>query len=90
MLLSTPVNKGRVYSLVVLFAINLLNFYDRNMPGALTEPVRKEFGLTDAQVGLMAARLSGCTRSSEFLWVAWRTHGAGVNCSAGASVSGAS
>ena len=53
-------NKGRIYSLVVLFAINLLNFYDRNMPGALTEPVRKEFGLTDAQVGLMG---------SAFIWV---------------------
>jgi len=54
------VSKGRTYSLVVLFAINLLNFYDRNMPGALTEPVRKEFGLTDAQVGLMG---------SAFIWV---------------------
>ncbi len=53
-------SKGRTYSLVVLFAINLLNFYDRSMPGALTEPVRKEFGLTDAQVGLMG---------SAFIWV---------------------
>ncbi|MEO8099093.1 MAG: MFS transporter [Acidobacteriota bacterium] len=51
---------GRTFSLVVLFLINLLNFYDRSMPGALTEPVRKEFGLTDAQVGLMG---------SAFIWV---------------------
>ncbi|MEP6962094.1 MAG: MFS transporter [Acidobacteriota bacterium] len=43
-----------------MFLINLLNFYDRNMPGALTEPVRKEFGLTDAQIGLMG---------SAFIWV---------------------
>lgn len=50
----------RTFSLVVLFAINLLNFYDRSVPGALTEPVRKEFGLTDAQVGLMG---------SAFIWV---------------------
>lgn len=50
----------RTYALTVLFAINLLNFYDRSVPGALTEPVRKEFGLTDAQVGLMG---------SAFIWV---------------------
>jgi MFS family permease len=53
-------SRGRTFSLLVLFAINLLNFYDRHVPGALTEPVRKEFGLTDAQVGLM---------SSAFIWV---------------------
>jgi MFS family permease len=54
------VNPGRPFSLAVLFAINLLNFYDRHVPGALTEPVRKEFGLTDAEVGLLG---------SAFLWV---------------------
>jgi len=54
------VNSGRFFSLAVLFAINLLNFYDRHVPGALTEPVRKEFGLTDAQIGLMG---------SAFIWV---------------------
>jgi len=57
---STPVTSGRTFSLVILFAINLLNFYDRHVPGALTEPVRKEFDLTDAQVGLMG---------SAFIWV---------------------
>lgn len=51
---------GQTFSLAVLFAINLLNFYDRHVPGALTEPVRKEFGLSDAQVGLLG---------SAFLWV---------------------
>jgi len=54
------VNTGRTFALAVLFAINLLNFYDRHVPGALTEPVRKEFGLTDSQVGLMG---------SAFIWV---------------------
>ena len=38
-------------ALLILFAINILNFYDRNVISALTEPVRKEFGLTDTQVG---------------------------------------
>src|SRR3954452_15430114 len=42
-------------SLVVLVAVNILNFYDRHVIGALSEPIRKEFGLTDSQVGLMGS-----------------------------------
>lgn len=48
------------YTLAVLVAINVLNFYDRHIPGALAEPIRKEFGLTDMQLGLMG---------SAFIWV---------------------
>jgi MFS family permease len=40
-----------VRALAVLFAINILNFYDRQVLGALVEPVRKEFHLTDTQIG---------------------------------------
>ncbi|HXA03720.1 MAG TPA: MFS transporter, partial [Bryobacteraceae bacterium] len=47
-------------SAFVLFAINTLNFYDRHVPGALTEPIRKEFHLTDTQIGLLA---------SAFIWI---------------------
>jgi len=39
------------YTLFILFAINLLNFYDRYIPGALAEPIRKEWALTDSQLG---------------------------------------
>jgi MFS family permease len=39
------------WSLGVLFAINVLNFYDRQTPGALAEPIRKEFHLSDTQLG---------------------------------------
>lgn len=39
------------WSLAVLIAINVLNFYDRHVAGALVEPVRKEFGLSDTQIG---------------------------------------
>jgi len=49
-----------VFSALVLFAINTLNFYDRHVPGALTEPIRKEFHLTDTQIGLL---------SSAFIWI---------------------
>jgi predicted MFS family arabinose efflux permease len=40
-------------SLIVLFAINILNFYDRQVLSSLTEPVRKEFALSDTQIGFM-------------------------------------
>ena len=42
-----------LFALIVLFAINILNFYDRNIGGALVEPQRLEFGLNDTQVGLL-------------------------------------
>jgi MFS family permease len=40
-------------SLAVLFAINVLNFYDRQVLGALLEPIRKEFHLSDTQLGAL-------------------------------------
>jgi len=38
-------------ALLILFAINILNFYDRGVLNAVTEPIRREFGLTDTQIG---------------------------------------
>ena len=49
-----------LFSAFILFAVNVLNFYDRHVAGALTEPIRKEFHLTDTQVGLL---------NSAFIWV---------------------
>jgi len=40
-------------ALFILFAINLLNFYDRQLAGALAEPVRKEFHLSDTALGFL-------------------------------------
>ena len=40
-------------ALAVLFAINILNFYDRQVLGALLEPIRKEFHLSDTQLGAL-------------------------------------
>jgi MFS family permease len=53
-------NKTLWFSVVVLFAINILNFYDRHVPGALVEPMRKEFHLNDTQIGLLG---------SAFIWI---------------------
>jgi predicted MFS family arabinose efflux permease len=38
-------------AVIVLFAINILNFYDRAVLPAVIEPVRKEFNLSDTQIG---------------------------------------
>lgn len=48
------------FAVLVLFAINILNFYDRHVPGALVEPMRKEFHLSDMQIGLLG---------SVFIWL---------------------
>lgn len=47
-------------ALWVLFAVNVLNFYDRHISGALAEPIRREFGLSDTQLGLLG---------SAFIWL---------------------
>src|SRR5215218_6771494 len=39
------------WTLSVLFLLNALNFFDRNVLGAVVEPLRREWGLGDAQVG---------------------------------------
>jgi MFS family permease len=48
-----PRRTGPAFAITILFLINILNFYDRNVAGALVEPMRKEFHLTDTQVGLL-------------------------------------
>ena len=51
---------GILFPVAVLFAINILNFYDRHVPGALVEPMRREFHLNDTQIGLLG---------SAFIWL---------------------
>ena len=38
-------------SLAVLFLVNVLNYYDRQALGAVAEPLRHEFHLSDTQIG---------------------------------------
>ncbi|NMO14606.1 MFS transporter [Pyxidicoccus fallax] len=47
------VNAGRV--LLLLFLANLLNFFDRTIPAVVIEPLRKEYALSDLQLGLVSA-----------------------------------
>ena len=46
-----PASQATIWALIVLVIVNIINFYDRNVAGALTEPIRKEFHLTDTQIG---------------------------------------
>jgi MFS family permease len=41
------------YALSVLFAINAMNFFDRQVGGALAEPIRKEWALSDSALGAL-------------------------------------
>jgi MFS family permease len=52
--------RATLLSLGVLFAINILNFYDRNVAGALARPIAQHFHLNDGQIGLLG---------SAFIWI---------------------
>src|SRR2546423_704833 len=42
-----------IFALAVLFAINAMNFFDRQVFGAIAEPVRKEWALSDTAIGFI-------------------------------------
>ena len=42
------------FPLLVLFGINALNFYDRQIPAAIMEPLRKEWRLNDSTMGWLS------------------------------------
>jgi predicted MFS family arabinose efflux permease len=45
---------GSGYALVVLFAINLMNFFDRQLLGGVGEGIRREWALSDTALGLLS------------------------------------
>src|SRR3954465_7426784 len=45
---------GSGYALAVLFAINLMNFFDRQLLGGVGEGIRREWALSDTALGLLA------------------------------------
>ena len=45
--------KTTAYALTVLFVINTLNFFDRVIGGALGEPIRREWNLSDSALGAL-------------------------------------
>ena len=47
-------NAGRTYCLIVLTAMSALNQLDRQLLSIVLEPVRREFALSDVQLGLLS------------------------------------
>lgn len=45
--------KNARFALAVLFGVNMMNFFDRQVAGALAEPIRLEFGLSDTALGVV-------------------------------------
>src|SRR6266571_2148432 len=45
---------NRCFALCILFGINAMNFYDRQILGAVMEPVRKAWGLSDSAMGWLS------------------------------------
>ncbi|MFO0958064.1 MAG: MFS transporter [Isosphaeraceae bacterium] len=41
----------QIYALGILFAINAINFFDRQLVSVVSEPIRREWDLSDIQVG---------------------------------------
>jgi MFS family permease len=46
-------NRTAWTALLLLLVINTMNFFDRQILGAVAEPVRKEFNLDDTQIGML-------------------------------------
>jgi hypothetical protein len=44
-----------LFTLLVLLGINTMNFFDRQVLGAVGEPIKREWQLSDAQLGLLGS-----------------------------------
>ena len=45
--------KGAWFALWILFSINAMNFYDRQILGAVAELIRKDWALSDTMLGTL-------------------------------------
>src|SRR5687767_3313671 len=50
---------GAWRALALLFLIYSCHYLDRSIVGVVVEPVRKEFGLSDSQIGLLTGLVYG-------------------------------
>ena len=48
------------FALAILFAVNMMNFFDRQIIASVSKPIIDEWGLTDTQMGLIA---------TGFIWI---------------------
>jgi MFS family permease len=49
-----PIYAWRTCTLLLLLGINALNFYDRQILGAVAEPIKKEWRLSDQEIGWLS------------------------------------
>jgi len=59
------------YALVVLTAVSLFNFLDRQIIAILAEPIKRDLHLTDQQVGLMAGLSFAILYTTLSIPIAW-------------------
>ena len=71
------------------FLLNTLNFFDRNVLGAIVEPLRREWRLSDAQVGWIGTAFTLLYAVVGLPWVVSPTRGGGRGSSRAARSSGA-
>lgn len=50
---AAPPQPGAGRILLLLSLVNLLNFFDRTLPAVVNEPIRREWGLSDLELGLV-------------------------------------
>src|SRR5262245_56561649 len=48
-----PHNRRLGFALFILFAINFMNFYDRQVVGAIGERIKQDWHLSDSQLALL-------------------------------------
>lgn len=51
---SSPPSASAYYGLALLFLVSLFNYLDRMVISVLVEPIKRDLGLTDTQVGLVS------------------------------------
>lgn len=72
--LATPENTSsgyRIYVMVLLFLVYTFNFLDRQIISILAEPIKAEFDLTDAQLGMLGGFAFALLYSTFGVPIAW-------------------
>jgi len=68
---ATPTRRYRYYVLGILIVVYTMNFLDRQILGILANPIKKELGLTDSQLGLMGGLAFAMLYSTLGIPIAW-------------------
>ena len=82
-----PKSRSPLYVLIVLTALNAFNHLDRQLMSILLEPIRREFALSDIQLGLLSGPAFAIVYTLlGFPAAIWAAHRCKVNLIAGTAV----